>query len=127
MKPKGSTEHEDGLLEYLEDIIGTSDYKQKIDEAFKELESHAEQRVQKLNKLKFVEREKAALEDEKREAENFLRLKNELVRAQSRYWQWILWKCFQAEANYQTQEVSLSFFRFSVTVVEAVNRAPRPN
>lgn len=107
MKAKGSTEHEDGLLEYLEDIIGTSDYKQKIDEAFKELELHAEQRVQKLNKLRFVEREKAALEDEKREAENFLRLKNELVRAQSRYWQWILWKCFQAEADYQAQEVKL--------------------
>jgi len=110
MKAKGSTEHEDGLLEYLEDIIGTSDYKQKIDEAFKELELHAEQRVQKLNKLRFVEREKAALEDEKREAENFLRLKNELVRAQSRYWQWILWKCFQAEADYQAQEVSHLFY-----------------
>lgn len=24
MKPKGATEHDDGLLEYLEDIIGTS-------------------------------------------------------------------------------------------------------
>lgn len=24
MKPKAPTEHEDGLLEYLEDIIGTS-------------------------------------------------------------------------------------------------------
>lgn len=24
MKPKGATEHDEGLLEYLEDIIGTS-------------------------------------------------------------------------------------------------------
>lgn len=107
MKAKGSTEHEDGLLEYLEDIIGTSDYKQLIDDAFKELEHHTEQRVRSLNRLKFVEREKAALEDEKREAENYLRLKNELVKAQSRYWQWILWKCFQAEEGYQAKEVKL--------------------
>jgi hypothetical protein len=26
MKPKGQTEHEDGLLEYLEDIIGSNRY-----------------------------------------------------------------------------------------------------
>jgi hypothetical protein len=27
MKPKGQTEHDTGMLEYLEDIIGTSRYK----------------------------------------------------------------------------------------------------
>lgn len=105
MKPKAPTEHEDGLLEYLEDIIGTSDYKEKIDEAFKLLEQHTEQRVIKLNRLKIVEREKANLEEEKREAENYLRMKNELVRAKSRYWQWILYKCFQAESRYQADQV----------------------
>ncbi|KAG9544739.1 structural maintenance of chromosome protein, partial [Aureobasidium melanogenum] len=30
MKPKAATEHDDGLLEYLEDIIGTSKYKTPI-------------------------------------------------------------------------------------------------
>ena len=30
MKPKGVTEHDEGLLEYLEDIIGTFVYKEKI-------------------------------------------------------------------------------------------------
>ncbi|KXN85768.1 Structural maintenance of chromosomes protein 4 [Leucoagaricus sp. SymC.cos] len=84
MKSKAPSEHEDGLLEYLEDIIGTSEYKQQIDDAFKALETHAEERVKALNRLKFVEREKANLEEEKREAENYLRMKNELVRAQSR-------------------------------------------
>jgi structural maintenance of chromosome 4 len=105
MKPKAQTEHEDGLLEYLEDIIGTSCYKQQIDDAFKLVEAYTEDRTTKLNRLKFVEREKAALEEEKREAENYLRMKNELVKAKSRYWQWILWKCFEAEANYQNNEV----------------------
>jgi structural maintenance of chromosome 4 len=46
MKPKAATEHEDGLLEYLKDIIGTSKYKEPIDEALQEsrrVERKAEQ------------------------------------------------------------------------------------
>ncbi|KAF8982402.1 hypothetical protein BDQ17DRAFT_1437885 [Cyathus striatus] len=80
MKPKGSTEHEDGLLEYLEDIIGTS-------------------KQQKLNRLKLVEKEKSALEAAKREAEDYLRLKNDHIRALSRLWQWYIWKCLLAEED----------------------------
>ena len=30
MKPKGLSEHDEGLLEYLEDIIGTYQYKELI-------------------------------------------------------------------------------------------------
>lgn len=105
MKPKAPTEHEDGLLEYLEDIIGTSSYKEDIDTAFKSMEEYQEERQMKLTRLKFVEKEKAALESQKKEAEDYLRMKNEHVRAQSRYWQWILWKCFQAEATFEAQLV----------------------
>jgi structural maintenance of chromosome 4 len=32
MKPKGQTEHEEGLLEYLEDIIGSNSFVPKIEE-----------------------------------------------------------------------------------------------
>lgn len=32
MKPKGVNEHEEGLLEYLEDIIGSNQYVPQIDE-----------------------------------------------------------------------------------------------
>ena len=32
MKPKGQTPHEDGLLEYLEDIIGSNRYLEQINE-----------------------------------------------------------------------------------------------
>jgi chromosome segregation ATPase len=105
MKPKAPTEHEDGLLEYLEDVIGTSNYKEDIDQAFKLMEEYQEERQIKLNRLKFVEKEKAALESQKKEAEDYLRLRNEHIKAQSRYWQWILWKCFQAEASFESQLV----------------------
>lgn len=100
MKPKAATEHEDGLLEYLEDIIGTDRFKAPIEEAMTELDSLGDQRTEKLNRLRIVEREKNALEEKKREADEFLRLQNEFVRAQSRLFQWYLWRCFDAEAEY---------------------------
>ena len=43
MKPKGG-EHDESLLEYLEDIIGTSQYKITIEEAFAALEKMQENR-----------------------------------------------------------------------------------
>lgn len=108
MKPKAPTEHEDGLLEYLEDIIGTSKYKEPIEEALVELDKFAEARAEKLNRLRIVEREKNALEDKKREAEDFLRLQNEYVRAQSRQYQWYLWKCLVADQQFTDDIVSFS-------------------
>lgn len=62
MKPKAQTEHDEGLLEYLEDIIGTSIYKRPIEDAFAELDKLGEERSEKLNRLRIVEREKQALE-----------------------------------------------------------------
>lgn len=100
MKPKAATEHEDGLLEYLEDIIGTSHYKAYIEEALLEVDRYAEQRAEKLNRLRIVEREKSSLEDKKKEAEEFLKLQNEFVRAQSRLYQWYLWQCMVNEEKY---------------------------
>lgn len=106
MKPKAASEHEDGLLEYLEDIIGTSHYKTYIEEALAEVDACSEQRMEKLNRLRIVEREKNALEDKKKEAEAFLKLQNEFVRAQSRLYQWYLWQCMVNEEKYANAIVS---------------------
>lgn len=97
MKPKASNEHEEGLLEYLEDIIGTSRYKEPIDEAMIEMERLQEERQIKLNRLRLVEKEKSSLEERKKEAEDFLRLKNDHVRAVSVQYQWIIWRALEAE------------------------------
>ena len=48
MKPKAATEHDEGLLEYLEDIIGTSKYKEPIEEALGEMEKFGEERGEKV-------------------------------------------------------------------------------
>lgn len=62
MKPKAQTENEDGLLEYLEDIIGTTIYKRPIEDSGKIVEQLNDERAEKLNRLKYVEKEKNALE-----------------------------------------------------------------
>lgn len=50
MKPKAPSEHEDGLLEYLEDIIGTTHYKARIDAALADVERWGEERSEKLSR-----------------------------------------------------------------------------
>ncbi len=62
MKPKAPSPHEDGLLEYLEDIIGSNKYVERIEEAAKKVEELSEVRQQHLARVKIVEKEKDALE-----------------------------------------------------------------
>lgn len=79
MKPKAVMAHEDGLLEYLEDIIGSNRHIEAIDAAAASVESMNEERSHKLNRVKAVERERDSLEDAKTEAEDFLDKEKELL------------------------------------------------
>ncbi|KAI8147562.1 hypothetical protein BJV82DRAFT_351738 [Fennellomyces sp. T-0311] len=96
MKPKAKDENDDGLLEYLEDIIGTSKYKEPIEEANKKLEELNEDRVEKLNRARYVGKEKDSLEGKKREAEMFLENENELARKKNELYQVYV---FEAKEN----------------------------
>lgn len=62
MKPKAKDDNDDGLLEYLEDIIGTSKYKESILKANERLEECNLIRAEKLNRVKFVAKEMENLE-----------------------------------------------------------------
>jgi uncharacterized membrane protein YgaE (UPF0421/DUF939 family) len=115
MKPKGTNEHDEGLLEYLEDIIGTSGYKEPIEQALTDMDALTETRQERLNRLKVVERDKNTLEQQKKEAEEFLRLKNDHVRAQSRLWQYTIMQCFDNEEKYNTSIVSAADHNHGVT------------
>ncbi|KIO24616.1 hypothetical protein M407DRAFT_26046 [Tulasnella calospora MUT 4182] len=90
MKPKAPNEHEDGLLEYLEDIIGTSKYKEPIDETLIQVDQLNEERSEKMNRLRLIEKDKASLEEKKKDAETWLRNKNELARAQNKIYQYYM-------------------------------------
>ncbi|KAL0332074.1 UNVERIFIED_CONTAM: Structural maintenance of chromosomes protein 4 [Sesamum calycinum] len=72
MKPKGQGPHDEGFLEYLEDIIGTNKYVEKIDESFKELEALNEKRSGVVQMVKLAEKERESLEGVKNEAEDYM-------------------------------------------------------
>ncbi|KAF2201328.1 condensin subunit Cut3 [Delitschia confertaspora ATCC 74209] len=87
MKPKAASEHDDGLLEYLEDIIGTSKYKTPIEESAAETETLNEVCLEKSNRVQHVEKEKSGLEDKKNKALAYIRDENELASKQSALYQ----------------------------------------
>ncbi|XP_047162412.1 structural maintenance of chromosomes protein 4 [Vigna umbellata] len=72
MKPKAQGPHDEGFLEYLEDIIGTNKYVEKIDESHKLLESLNEKRSGVVQMVKLAEKERDGLEDVKNEAEAYM-------------------------------------------------------
>ncbi|KAL1538699.1 Structural maintenance of chromosomes protein 4 [Salvia divinorum] len=72
MKPKAQGPHDEGFLEYLEDIIGTDKYVEKIDESFKELEALNEKRTSVVQMVKLAEKETESLEGVKNEAEEYM-------------------------------------------------------
>lgn len=93
MKPKAGNEHEDGLLEYLEDIIGTSKYKTPIEEAATEVEALNEICMEKSGRVQHVEKEKNSLEDKKNKALAFIRDENDLALKQSALYQLYISEC----------------------------------
>ncbi|XP_042209674.1 structural maintenance of chromosomes protein 4-like [Homarus americanus] len=80
MKPKALTDHDTGMLEFLEDIVGSSRFKEPIELLCKRVEDLNEARGEKLNRVKLVEKEKDELEGPKDTAIEHLRLENEVTR-----------------------------------------------
>lgn len=110
MKAKATGDHDEGLLEYLEDIIGTSKYKTPIDEAAAELETLNDVCVEKNNRVQHVEKEKTSLEDKKNKALAYICDENELSQKQSALYQIYIDECADnvrvtEEAILQMQEL----------------------
>ena len=80
MKPKAANPGDEGLLEYLEDIIGTNQYVEPIEQKSKALEELNEKRTGQVNRLKLVEKEKDVHDDARQEAEAFMAKERECLR-----------------------------------------------
>ncbi|KAI9915994.1 hypothetical protein PsorP6_007524 [Peronosclerospora sorghi] len=91
MKSKGvEGTNEDGLLEYLEDIIGSNVYVEPTDRVWDEVEQCNETRGEKVNRVKLVEKEKAHLEGPRAEAMEYLRKEKEVyIKTNILYQLWI--------------------------------------
>ncbi|KFP12303.1 Structural maintenance of chromosomes protein 4, partial [Egretta garzetta] len=91
MKPKGQTEHDEGMLEYLEDLIGSARLKNPIQTLCRRVEILNEQRGEKLNRVKMVEKEKDALEVDKNKAIEFLCLENKIFKEKNNICQYYIY------------------------------------
>eukprot|EP00529_Nitzschia_sp_RCC80_P007618 CAMPEP_0113519648 /NCGR_PEP_ID=MMETSP0014_2-20120614/43643_1 /TAXON_ID=2857 /ORGANISM="Nitzschia sp." /LENGTH=1376 /DNA_ID=CAMNT_0000417403 /DNA_START=114 /DNA_END=4244 /DNA_ORIENTATION=- /assembly_acc=CAM_ASM_000159 len=108
MAPKGKTENDEGLLEYLEDIIGSSKFVEATNESAEKVDSLTEVRQEKLNRVKAVEREKDNLEGAKQEAEALLAKEREIRRKQSILYQVKAMKADKEYTKYTEQQETLT-------------------
>ncbi|KAL4452508.1 hypothetical protein ABPG75_008170 [Micractinium tetrahymenae] len=103
MKPKGQTEHETGLLEYLEDIIGTDKYIPLLEESAKRLEELSERRQSMVQRVKAAQKERDALSGDKAAAEEYLAKERECLGAQS-----VLAQVLTAKAKATVEQIESS-------------------
>lgn len=103
MKPKGQNENDDGMLEFLEDIIGSNRFKEPIEILAKRVETLNELRGEKLNRVKAVEKEKDDLEGSKNEAVEYLSMENEIVHLKNKIYQKYVMECSENEKKAQEE------------------------
>ncbi|XP_033118260.1 structural maintenance of chromosomes protein 4-like [Anneissia japonica] len=104
MKPKALTEHEEGMLEYLEDIIGSNKFKEPIEEISKKVEELNEERGEKLSRVKAVESEMNQLEEPMKEAEEFLRSENQITQKKNKLFQKYIHECSEVSKEVETKK-----------------------
>ncbi|XP_030555676.1 structural maintenance of chromosomes protein 4 [Drosophila novamexicana] len=83
MKTKGQNENETGMLEYLEDIIGTQRYIRPLQQINQRVDQLTDDRTEKHNRCKLAEREMKDLEQPFNEAVEYLRKENEFMRTKN--------------------------------------------
>lgn len=78
MKPKAEKEGEEGLLEYLDDLIGTNEYVQRITDMTSTAEAAQLARLEALDKERKLKAEREALDDAKNSTLSFVTKDNQL-------------------------------------------------
>jgi structural maintenance of chromosome 4 len=122
MSPKGKTENDEGLLEYLEDIIGSSKYVEATNEAADKVEALTEVRQEKLNRVKAVEKEKDNLEGAKQEAEALLAKEREIRRKQN-----ILYQIHAMRADKECQKITEKTEKINQKLAQEKEKLARAN
>ncbi|RWS25363.1 structural maintenance of chromosomes protein 4-like protein, partial [Leptotrombidium deliense] len=87
MKPKAESENDNGMLEFLEDIIGCSRLKVPLFKLQERVEEKNVLRAEKLNRVKVVEKEKDSLLEARNEAVLFLETENQLAKKKNEFYQ----------------------------------------
>lgn len=79
MKPMAANENEVGLLEYLEDIIGSNKYIETIKEMEEQMSLKNNERIEKTNRVKAAQAELSGLEAEKNIAVQYIKKERDFM------------------------------------------------
>ncbi|KYM95663.1 PREDICTED: structural maintenance of chromosomes protein 4 [Cyphomyrmex costatus] len=104
MKPKAQNENDTGMLEFLEDIIGTSRYKEPLEKLLNKIEELTERKLEKLHRLRVVQKEKEALEEPMQEAVKYLKMENSIISLQHQ-----IYHCKRSEAMKKIVECEATY------------------
>lgn len=111
---------EDGLLEFLEDIIGSNQFVEPIEEAQGGLEEAQQARAATINRVKTAQNEAESLKDAKEEAEALLLKQKETLRAKAHMYQVML-----AEHSVQREALDERSAAFETRAKEEAERMER--
>jgi structural maintenance of chromosome 4 len=107
LKPKGSKDDNIGLLEYLEDIVGTNEYLAHIQELTNKFDQVLERRALIFVRIKQVERDRDRLEGLKLEIEALWEEERKLMLLTAISVKLLLHRKNSDKANYEIQKVYL--------------------
>ncbi|XP_073991511.1 structural maintenance of chromosomes 4-like protein gluon isoform X2 [Rhodnius prolixus] len=107
MKPKAQTEHDTGMLEYLEDIIGTTRFKVPLQKLELKLEELNLDMQEKYNRIQAAEKETEVLKEPMQDAVHFLIKENEYTVIKNKIHQWYLNDCKNKLKHYTEEKASL--------------------
>ncbi|CAM6094960.1 unnamed protein product [Calypogeia fissa] len=117
MKPKGQNANDEGFLEYLEDIIGSNVYVERIDEMNKQLETLNEKRVSVVQRVKISQKEKDGLQGAKDQAEAHMLKEAELLK----------WQVKTTDLAHEEASMNAVHLKEQVSELEAKLRMEREN
>ncbi len=83
MKPKGTLEGETGFLEYLEEIIGSNQWRTDIEQQEEHYETLLDQRRLTNDLVRAAQRDTAGLQKDKDAAQHFIQLEQQLYTMQN--------------------------------------------
>ena len=106
MKPKADNDSESGMLEFLEDIIGTTRLKDPLNQLALKVEQFNEIRSEKMNRVRVVEKEMKSLEEAKNEAIRFLTAENNITTEKSK-----LFQLYRKEAKVESEKCGQEYNR----------------
>ena len=125
MKPKGDNPNDEGMLEYLEDIIGSSRLKPLIEILNQDVEELADYKSERLNRVQLAEQERDKLKSDYLKARDWLEKKNKLTSSSNKLYQIEIFR--NSTKRSQLEEKNVEILKLKSEIEEVLNSEREKN